>query len=309
MGWNGWACSAEREFEDVARQRFARGEGAGSHLDDGNGPQRAAHAPRLHAGPCFTPRPSRRPNRRSRSNFMSQVCPLAVRALTSMAASGLETTSMRAAWSPCARSDGRNRLVVSNRAPRSLRLRRRVSAAAVSRKRGRRGRRWFKNRSSASFRTPERATALVAAGHVGGMHWGGMAWDPMTRTIIAAVNRIPAIVRSVPSDSSCFSIRSPMCGATLGRTRRCSRGHGLHRMADDAQGARLHPQALGPAADRVAESRRGGSHDHGTRVHGFDHRSVYSGVRSERRPGGVGVSIADKRARRRSSSPPRAGAT
>ena len=31
------------------------------------------------------------------------------------------------------------------------------------------------------------------------MQWGGMAWDPVTRTIIAPVNRIPSIVRLVPS--------------------------------------------------------------------------------------------------------------
>jgi quinoprotein glucose dehydrogenase len=54
-------------------------------------------------------------------------------------------------------------------------------------------------RHEGAFTPPSVRGSLVAPGNVGGLHWGGMAWDPGTRTIIAPVNRIPAIVRLIPS--------------------------------------------------------------------------------------------------------------
>lgn len=54
-------------------------------------------------------------------------------------------------------------------------------------------------RHDGAFTPPSVRGSLVAPGNVGGLHWGGMAWDPATRTIIAPVNRMPAIVRLVPS--------------------------------------------------------------------------------------------------------------
>ncbi len=66
-------------------------------------------------------------------------------------------------------------------------------------------------RHEGAFTPPSVRGSLLVPGNVGGMHWGGMAWDPVTRTIIAPVNRIPAIVRLVPS-------------ADFARTRRASPG-------------------------------------------------------------------------------------
>jgi len=66
-------------------------------------------------------------------------------------------------------------------------------------------------RHEGAFTPPSVRGSLVVPGNVGGMQWGGMAWDPITRTIIAPVNRIPAIVRLVPS-------------ADFARTRRDSPG-------------------------------------------------------------------------------------
>ena len=54
-------------------------------------------------------------------------------------------------------------------------------------------------RHDGAFTPPSVRGSLVAPGNIGGLHWGGMAWDPVTRTIIAPVNRVPAIVRLVPS--------------------------------------------------------------------------------------------------------------
>jgi quinoprotein glucose dehydrogenase len=54
-------------------------------------------------------------------------------------------------------------------------------------------------RHEGAFTPPSVRGSLVAPGNIGGLHWGGMAWDPSTRTIIAPVNRIPAIVRLIPS--------------------------------------------------------------------------------------------------------------
>jgi quinoprotein glucose dehydrogenase len=54
-------------------------------------------------------------------------------------------------------------------------------------------------RHDGAFTPPSVRGSLVAPGNIGGLHWGGMAWDPVTRTIIAPVNRLPAIVRLVPS--------------------------------------------------------------------------------------------------------------
>ena len=53
-------------------------------------------------------------------------------------------------------------------------------------------------RHEGAFTPPSVRGSLVAPGNVGGLHWGGMAWDAGTRTIIAPVNRLPAIVRLVP---------------------------------------------------------------------------------------------------------------
>jgi quinoprotein glucose dehydrogenase len=54
-------------------------------------------------------------------------------------------------------------------------------------------------RHEGAFTPPSVRGSLVAPGNIGGLHWGGMAWDAATRTIIAPVNRLPAIVRLVPS--------------------------------------------------------------------------------------------------------------
>jgi quinoprotein glucose dehydrogenase len=54
-------------------------------------------------------------------------------------------------------------------------------------------------RHEGAFTPPSVRGSLVAPGNAGGLHWGGMAWDPTTRTIIAPVNRVPAIVRLIPS--------------------------------------------------------------------------------------------------------------
>jgi quinoprotein glucose dehydrogenase len=54
-------------------------------------------------------------------------------------------------------------------------------------------------RHEGAFTPPSVRGSLVAPGNIGGLHWGGMAWDPATRRIIAPVNRLPAIVRLVPS--------------------------------------------------------------------------------------------------------------
>jgi quinoprotein glucose dehydrogenase len=66
-------------------------------------------------------------------------------------------------------------------------------------------------RHEGAFTPPSVRGSLVAPGNIGGLHWGGMAWDAATRTIIAPVNRIPAIVRLVP-------------GADFARTRQANPG-------------------------------------------------------------------------------------
>ena len=66
-------------------------------------------------------------------------------------------------------------------------------------------------RHDGAFTPPSVQGSLAAPGNVGGLHWGGMAWDPATRTIIVPVNRIPAIVRLIPS-------------ADFGRTRSANPG-------------------------------------------------------------------------------------
>ena len=53
-------------------------------------------------------------------------------------------------------------------------------------------------RHEGAFTPPSARGSLLAPGNIGGLHWGGMAWDPMTRTIVAPVNRLPAIVRLLP---------------------------------------------------------------------------------------------------------------
>ncbi len=53
-------------------------------------------------------------------------------------------------------------------------------------------------RHEGAFTPPSTRGSLLAPGNVGGLHWGGMAWDPVTRTIVVPVNRLPAIARLLP---------------------------------------------------------------------------------------------------------------
>ncbi|HEY7497561.1 MAG TPA: pyrroloquinoline quinone-dependent dehydrogenase [Vicinamibacterales bacterium] len=40
---------------------------------------------------------------------------------------------------------------------------------------------------------------MVVPGNIGGLHWGGPVWEPSRRLIVAPVNRLPAIVRLIPT--------------------------------------------------------------------------------------------------------------
>ena len=40
---------------------------------------------------------------------------------------------------------------------------------------------------------------MLVPGNVGGLHWGGVAWDPVNRLLIAPTNRLPAIIRLIPT--------------------------------------------------------------------------------------------------------------
>ncbi len=54
-------------------------------------------------------------------------------------------------------------------------------------------------RNEGIFTPPSFAGSLNVPGNIGGLHWGGMAWDSTHRLIIAPVNRLPAIIRLMPS--------------------------------------------------------------------------------------------------------------
>jgi quinoprotein glucose dehydrogenase len=55
-------------------------------------------------------------------------------------------------------------------------------------------------RNEGVFTPPSVRGTLVVPGNVGGLHWGGVAWDPVHRLLIAPTNRLPAIVRLIPSE-------------------------------------------------------------------------------------------------------------
>jgi quinoprotein glucose dehydrogenase len=54
-------------------------------------------------------------------------------------------------------------------------------------------------RNEGIFTPPSVRGTIVVPGNIGGMHWGGVAWDPARRLLIAPVNRLPAIIRLIPS--------------------------------------------------------------------------------------------------------------
>ena len=87
-------------------------------------------------------------------------CQRAVRALTTTADSAPATTDTPTAVVVLRAATGEIVVVVSDRAPRSLGLRRRIAAAALSGQGRRGGRRGVEDRSPLSFRTPHRATNL-----------------------------------------------------------------------------------------------------------------------------------------------------
>jgi quinoprotein glucose dehydrogenase len=50
------------------------------------------------------------------------------------------------------------------------------------------------------FTPPSLGGTLAVPGNIGGLHWGGMVWEPTRRLLIAPVNRLPSIVRLIPSN-------------------------------------------------------------------------------------------------------------
>jgi quinoprotein glucose dehydrogenase len=54
-------------------------------------------------------------------------------------------------------------------------------------------------RSEGIFTPPGVRGSINVPGNIGGLHWGGAAWDPVHRLLIAPVNRLPAIIRLIPS--------------------------------------------------------------------------------------------------------------
>jgi quinoprotein glucose dehydrogenase len=54
-------------------------------------------------------------------------------------------------------------------------------------------------RNEGIFTPPSLRGTLVVPGNIGGLHWGGVAWDPVHRLLIAPTNRLPAIIRLIPS--------------------------------------------------------------------------------------------------------------
>jgi quinoprotein glucose dehydrogenase len=54
-------------------------------------------------------------------------------------------------------------------------------------------------RNDGVFTPPSVRGTINVPGNIGGLHWGGVAWDPVNRLLIAPTNRLPAIVRLIPS--------------------------------------------------------------------------------------------------------------
>jgi quinoprotein glucose dehydrogenase len=54
-------------------------------------------------------------------------------------------------------------------------------------------------RNDGVFTPPSVRGSIVVPGNIGGLHWGGVTWDPVNRLLIAPVNRLPAIIRLIPS--------------------------------------------------------------------------------------------------------------
>ena len=54
-------------------------------------------------------------------------------------------------------------------------------------------------RNEGAFTPPSVRGSIIVPGNIGGLHWGGAAWDPVRRLLIAPVNRLPAIVRLIPT--------------------------------------------------------------------------------------------------------------
>ena len=62
-------------------------------------------------------------------------------------------------------------------------------------------RRTFRSlRNEGVFTPPSVQGTLSVPGNIGGLHWGGVAWDATHRLLIAPVNRLPAIIRLIPSE-------------------------------------------------------------------------------------------------------------
>jgi quinoprotein glucose dehydrogenase len=54
-------------------------------------------------------------------------------------------------------------------------------------------------RNEGVFTPPSVRGTVNVPGNIGGLHWGGAAWDPVNRLLIAPVNRLPAIIRLIPT--------------------------------------------------------------------------------------------------------------
>jgi quinoprotein glucose dehydrogenase len=54
-------------------------------------------------------------------------------------------------------------------------------------------------RNEGVFTPPSLRGTIAVPGNIGGLHWGGAAWDGVNRRLVAPVNRLPAIVRLIPS--------------------------------------------------------------------------------------------------------------
>jgi quinoprotein glucose dehydrogenase len=54
-------------------------------------------------------------------------------------------------------------------------------------------------RNDGIFTPPSLRGSISAPGNIGGLHWGGVAWDPVHRLLIAPVNRLPAVIRLIPT--------------------------------------------------------------------------------------------------------------
>lgn len=54
-------------------------------------------------------------------------------------------------------------------------------------------------RNEGIFTPPSVQGSLIVPGNIGGLHWGGVVFDPAARLLIAPVNRLPAVIRLIPS--------------------------------------------------------------------------------------------------------------